>query len=443
MEKGQGTGRDTRVMIPVFCCIYMAIALIFLPWFSVPVLKYDGFPKTYTLWNVKECVDNINACVSSGGRWQMETITSEETDKILSFMSVMKICAVILVVLLCAGAVFAYWKRKKSVPLLKIIFGLSILFCAAACFGGFWGNSLINGKMGREENFFNYTVNSFLQLTSYVYAAMFLSILMIFSVNMLLDTEKEDMPAVYMDRTVKEDRKIGKRTKVSVLIILVGIPLVIFFGIFFLNDRSSVFIGMCINILAMLPFLMVFEDRNPQAREILLIAVMAAIAVVGRVAFFMLPQFKPVSAIVIITGVSLGPEAGFLTGTMAGFVSNFFFGQGPWTAWQMFSFGITGFLAGVLFRRRKKDSWDGHRRFWLCAYGGAATFGIYGLIVDCASMLNFTGGFSWASFLAILASGLPFNLVHGLSTVIFLYFLADPMCRKLERIKKKYGILER
>ena len=85
---------------------------------------------------------------------------------------------------------------------------------------------------------------------------------------------------------------------------------------------------------------MIFEDRKPQAREVLLIAVMAAIAVVGRMAFFMLPQFKPVTAIVIITGISLGAEAGFLTGAVAGFVSNFFFGQGPWTPWQMFAFGI-------------------------------------------------------------------------------------------------------
>ena len=92
----------------------------------------------------------------------------------------------------------------------------------------------------------------------------------------------------------------------------------------------------------MLPFFLVFENRRPQAREVVVIAVMAALAVAGRAAFFMLPQFKPTAAIVIIAGVGLGAEAGFLTGALAGFVSNFFFGQGPWTPWQMFAFGIPG-----------------------------------------------------------------------------------------------------
>ena len=100
----------------------------------------------------------------------------------------------------------------------------------------------------------------------------------------------------------------------------------------------------------------------------LLIAVMAAIAVVGRMAFFMLPQFKPVTAIVIITGISLGAEAGFLTGAVAGFVSNFFFGQGPWTPWQMFAFGIIGFLAGLLFRGKREKYKKS--KLILCLYGG-------------------------------------------------------------------------
>ena len=122
---------------------------------------------------------------------------------------------------------------------------------------------------------------------------------------------------------MKVDRKIGKRTWTAMALILVAIPFVIFFGIFFLNDRSEVFIALCIIGLAMIPFFMVFEERKPQAREILLIAVMAAIAVVGRIAFFMIPQFKPMAAVVILAGVGLGAEAGFLTGAMAGFVSNF------------------------------------------------------------------------------------------------------------------------
>ena len=110
---------------------------------------------------------------------------------------------------------------------------------------------------------------------------------------------------------------------------------------------------------------------------------MCAIAVAGRTAFFMLPQFKPVVAIVIISGVAFGGEAGFLVGAVTGLVSNMFFGQGPWTPWQMFVFGIIGFLAGVLFRkgflRRNPIS--------LSIFGGLATFFIYGGIMNPASVL--------------------------------------------------------
>ena len=194
----------------------------------------------------------------------------------------------------------------------------------------------------------------------------------------------------------------------------------------------------------MTPFAMVFEDRKPQARELLLIAVMSGIAVAGRMAFFMVPQFKPVTAVVIIAGIGLGAEAGFLTGAVSGFVSNFFFGQGPWTPWQMFSFGIIGFLAGLIFHRNKTlaKAREGVRRFWECFYGGFATLLIYGLLMDFSTIITYSSGFSWEILMARIISGIPFNLIHAASTVIFLLFLARPMERKLDRIKKKYGILE-
>ena len=103
----------------------------------------------------------------------------------------------------------------------------------------------------------------------------------------------------------------------------------------------------------MIPFFLLFERRKPRARELIVVAVLIAIAVAGRAAFFMVPQFKPVIAIVIIAAVCFGGETGFLVGAMTGFISNFFFGQGPWTPWQMFCFGIIGFLAGILFHKRQ------------------------------------------------------------------------------------------
>lgn len=231
--------------------------------------------------------------------------------------------------------------------------------------------------------------------------------------------------------------KLKKRTWAAVIGILL-IPAIIAFGVLVLEDRSYYFISLLILAVTMLPFLLVFEHRKPMARELVLLATLSALAVAGRAAFFMLPQFKPVVAIVILTAVTLGPEAGFLVGAVSGFVSNFFFGQGPWTPWQMFSFGIVGFLAGILAVRGILPK----KRWALCLYGGIATVVIYGGIMNFSSAILFGGKLTVKSLLAIYASGVPFDLIHGASTVIFLFFLANPMMEKIGRVQKKYGLLE-
>lgn len=224
----------------------------------------------------------------------------------------------------------------------------------------------------------------------------------------------------------------------SAVLILVVIPATIMLGVFVLDDRKYYFISLLIILYTMIPFAMVFEKRKPQARELIVIAVLASIAVAGRAAFFMLPQFKPVVAIVIIAGVSFGAEAGFLVGATAGFVSNFFFGQGPWTPWQMFCFGIIGFLAGILFKKGllKKT------KLALCIFGGLSTFLVYGGIINIGSLMMFTSQFSWKALLATYISGFWFDMVHAIATVFFLYILSRPMLEKLDRIKSKYGLIE-
>ncbi|HBC95092.1 MAG TPA: ECF transporter S component [Pelotomaculum sp.] len=230
----------------------------------------------------------------------------------------------------------------------------------------------------------------------------------------------------------------NRRTLVAGVLMTLVIPATILFGVYFLGDRKYYFISLLIVLYSMLPFVLVFESRRPQARELLVVAVLAAIAVAGRAAFFMLPQFKPVAAIVIIAGVCCGAEAGFLVGAVAAFVSNFFFGQGPWTPWQMFCFGLIGFLAGILFKKGflKKE------RLPLCLYGGLSTLFIYGGIIDLGSLLMFTPQFSWPALIAIYISGFWFNVVHAVATVFFLFVLSRPMIEKLDRIKIKYGLLE-
>lgn len=171
----------------------------------------------------------------------------------------------------------------------------------------------------------------------------------------------------------------------------------------------------------------------------MIIAVLCAIGVAGRVAFFMLTRFKPVVAVVIIAGVAFGGEAGFLVGAVIGFISNMFFGQGPLTPWQMFAFGIIGFLASILFCKGLLL----RSRTALCIYGGLSTFLIYGVIMNPASMLTSQPNPTWDMLWLYYLQCISFDLVYALTTVAFLYIAAEPVLEKLDRIKVKYGLVER
>lgn len=236
----------------------------------------------------------------------------------------------------------------------------------------------------------------------------------------------------------KSKRKISKRTKIATLLILFLIPLTIFIGIYYLGDKKYYFISLLIILETMIPFGFAFENRKPKARELVIISALCAIGVAGRTVFFMLPQFKPVAAIVIISGVAFGSETGFLVGAITAFVSNFFFGQGPWTPWQMFSFGIIGFLAGIMFQKGilRKTKTD------MCVFGFLVTFIIYGGIMNPASVIMWQSNININMVLSSYVMGMPFDFIHAVSTVFFLFFAAEPMLEKLERIKIKYGLIE-
>ena len=236
----------------------------------------------------------------------------------------------------------------------------------------------------------------------------------------------------------RQKGKLPPRTLFSVIMILVLIPVTIFIGISLFGDRKYLVVSMAIAVYSIIPFFLVFEGRKPKARELLVIAVLAAIAVAARAAFFMVPSFKPVAAVVIIAAVCFGAESGFLVGAISMLASNMLFGQGPWTPWQMFAMGIIGFLAGILFQK----GWLKARRVSLCAFGFLAIVFIYGGIMNPASLVMMSYEITWKNLLAIYMSGLPVDLVHALATVLFLWFASKPMIEKLERIKVKYGMIE-
>ncbi len=201
------------------------------------------------------------------------------------------------------------------------------------------------------------------------------------------------------------------------------------------KNRSYYLTSLIIILLAMLPFFIRFERKKPQVREIVLLAVMTALAVAGRAAFYWAPQFKPVCAIVILTAAAFNAQAGFITGAAAALISNIFFGQGPWTPWQMLGFGLVGFFAGILFYDREVKTVP------LLAYGFFSVLIIYGLLLDTASLLIYSQDVSINALLAMYASGFVFNLIHATATLVFLLLLKKPILSKLSRIKTKYDLL--
>ena len=240
-------------------------------------------------------------------------------------------------------------------------------------------------------------------------------------------------------QTPKEKRNLSKRTAVASVAILLFIPLTIFVGIFYLEDRRYNMVAFLVLLECMLPFLLVFEGRKPKARELVTIAVLCAIGIAGRGLFFMLPQFKPILALTIIAGVAFGGEVGFLVGAMTILTSNMIFGQGPWTPWQMFAMGIIGFGAGVLF----KKGWLRRTRVSLAVFGAFTAVIIYGGIMNPAAVIIASSeSLEWQTILSCYITGLPMDLIHALGTVIFLMIAAEPMLEKMDRIKVKYGIAD-
>lgn len=236
-------------------------------------------------------------------------------------------------------------------------------------------------------------------------------------------------------QTPKKKGKLRKRTAFAAAVVLLCIPFTIFVGVHYLGNVKFYFISLLVLLECMLPFFLVFEGRKPQAREIVTIASLCAIDVAGRALFFMLPGFKPVAAVTILAGVALGGETGFLVGAVTMLLSNMMFSQGPLTPWQMFSMGLIGFFAGVLFRKGLLR----RSRLSLCIFGAFAVILIYGGIMNPASALVWQRILNKETLLAYYVSGFPFDCVHGAATAVFLWFGAEPILEKLERIKVKYG----
>lgn len=230
--------------------------------------------------------------------------------------------------------------------------------------------------------------------------------------------------------------KPSKLTVLSVVILFIISPLCIFLSMKFIQNKSYYPASVLIILCAIIPFFAFFEKRKVKTGEIVITAMMTALAVASRSAMLFVPQVKPTAALVIVTAISFGPNVGFLTGALSMFLSNFIFGQGMFTPFQMLGMGLTGFLCGLIFSGKKYYN----NRLAVSIIGGIITFAVYGLIVDSCSVFMLSSDPSIKTALPIFASGVTFNVIHGITTALLLFFINKPMADKFIRLRTKYGI---
>ena len=217
------------------------------------------------------------------------------------------------------------------------------------------------------------------------------------------------------------------------LLLLAIIPAVIAVGVFIFDDKQYAWISLIVAIIACASFFLVFEKGKSGTKQMIVISVMVAISVVGRILFTPIPGFKPVTAIIVLTAIYFGGEAGFMTGAFSAVISNMYFGQGPWTPFQMFVWGLIGLIAGLLSKPLKRS------RLLLILYGLFAGV-IFSLLLDVWTVLWWDGSLNSARYQAAIVSALGFTAVYAVSNTVFLLLLVKPIGSKLQRIKEKYGL---
>ena len=219
------------------------------------------------------------------------------------------------------------------------------------------------------------------------------------------------------------------RTVLKVLIPFVIIPILAFLGSTVFEEKKHIFVSLSVAVLSVILFITGFEKKQTGTRRQVLVSIMIALSIAGR----FIPFFKPVTAITILTAIYLGGEAGFLVGSFSALVSNFYFGQGPWTAVQMLAWGLIGLFAGFLAKPLEKS------KTALLVYGVLSGIA-FSFIMDVWPVLWYNGSFNISLYLAALTTAIPHTVLYAVSNFIFLLLLSKPFGEKLNRIKIKYGV---
>ncbi|WP_186576935.1 ECF transporter S component [Aquibacillus kalidii] len=211
-------------------------------------------------------------------------------------------------------------------------------------------------------------------------------------------------------------------------VILVGFPL--------FNTEHFMVLSLLIMVASFLPFMIHYSKKKVRSRELVVVAILAAIAAVSRVPFASIPSVQPTTFVIIMAAIVLGPQSGFVVGTLAAIVSNLFLGHGPWTPWQMYAWGMIGLTAGLLGNTRMM-----HSKFGRCVYGFLVGIA-FGWIMNLWFVFGVIEEFNWTEVILYYSSSLYFDLTHAICNVLFLWVFSNSWIRIIERFKVKYGLFE-
>lgn len=190
-------------------------------------------------------------------------------------------------------------------------------------------------------------------------------------------------------------------------------------------------------IITMAPFFIGFEKRDLKAEEMVIISMLSAIAAIGRVPFAAIPSVQPTSFVIIMSGLTLGGNTGFMVGSIGALVSNMLLGQGPWTPWQMFAWGMMGFTSSLLRNTKLMNTIIGRSIF------GVIWGFIFGWIMNLWGVLYLDSTtLTWKVYLASCIASFKFDLNHAISNVVFISLFSNRWVKILDRVKKKYGLMK-
>jgi energy-coupling factor transport system substrate-specific component len=226
------------------------------------------------------------------------------------------------------------------------------------------------------------------------------------------------------------------RTFATIILILLGCMLLIFS---YLWEDYYLWFSFGFIFVSILFFLVRFEKRKIDPRELVLLAVLASIAAVVRIPFASIPSVQPTTFVIMMSGLVFGAESGLVIGAVAALASNMILGQGPWTPWQMLAWGLVGLTAGLLRKTRLMNHTFGKITFgiiWGFLFGWIMNlWGLLGLMQSGTPL-------TFESMLVYFAGSSLFDSMHSISNVFFLLLFGNLWMKNLTRFKVKYGLLD-